>query len=195
MRILHVAVDPGATRLGYALLLQEGESRDLIDSGGDGVTRGEKEPFQVYRKRLIDYWTDEFSKSLEAILEEYRPDEVKATFEAMPGQGGGGFSAGGAVQTELAKTAAAVCQAMCHFYRVEWQTVSARTVKKIVAGNSSATKVAVRNSVIRALPHLESEKKDLTGPGADRCDAIAISLWASGYKGPVMKSTKRKGKT
>jgi hypothetical protein len=178
--------------MGHALLLQEGEQRDLIASGIDGVERGEKESFQVYRRRLIEYWVDEFHRSLEDLIHNYDAP-VKFTFEAMPGQGGGNFSTGGAVQTELAKTAATACQAMCHFYGVEWQTVSARTVKKVVAGNSQATKVGVRNAVLNVFPELEPRKAELTRL-ADESDAIAIALWASGYKGPVMKSTKRSKK-
>lgn len=178
--------------MGYALILKEEGERTLLDSGINGVQRGSDEPFQVYRKRLIDYWTDEFSESLEAVLAEYEPHEMTFTFEAMPGQGGGGFSAGGAVQTELAKTAAAVCQSMCTFYRIEWQFVSATTIKKVVAGNSKATKVAVRNAVISAFPALEGRKKELTGTGADESDAIAIALWASGYRGKSVQAKSKK---
>jgi Holliday junction resolvasome RuvABC endonuclease subunit len=187
--VIHLGIDPGAFRLGYAIV-EESAGFVLHDSGSDGLERGAKEPFQVYRKRLIDYWADEFGRSLDVLIAEYGIDDIYVTFEALPGQGSGNFS-GGAIQGELAKTAAAVCQAMCTDRGVQWTTVSAKTVKKDVAGSGDATKVGVRNAVIKLFPQLEPRKKALTDKGADESDGIAIASWAAGYRVPRVASKRK----
>lgn len=193
--MIHLGIDPGAVRLGFGIVSGDDGEWELHDSGVDGVEREEGEGFQPYRKRLIDHWAVEFGKALDHMIEQVGVDQIMVTFEALPGQSGSkGFSGGGAVQGELAKTAAAACQALCADRGVRWRVVGATTVKKDVTGNGKATKVGVRNAIIKVFPQLEDRKKELTGKGADESDGIAIGLWSAGYRFRAPKQPRRKQK-
>lgn len=173
MRIL--GIDPGAKRLGWAVI-ESGEPLKEVDVGISGLERHvngkDKEKYQEYRLRLIEYWMGEVYS-----LFKYEPD--KLVNEIVPSVGGGNFIA--ATQSQLASAALTVIQ--CEAIRLEIPIVEfgATTVKKMVGGTGKATKVQVRNGVYDALPSTERFRKEWVEVH-DASDACAIALTGLGYK-------------
>src|SRR3954470_4313696 len=97
-----LAIDPGAKRLGWAVLEETDKNKPPIyhGSGYFGVERGgndgkeNKEPYQKYRLRLVDFWI----KQAPIMFNRYKPDVVVA--EIVPPVGGGNFVV--ATQSQLA---------------------------------------------------------------------------------------------
>lgn len=168
-----LAVDPGALRLGWALLDDGGDPYRYIESGIYGIERGDDEPFQGYRDRLRDYW-----RALSpTLVERTAPDVLVA--ELLPAVGAGNFIA--ATQSELAKTAFLILELEALRQGVRVERIAANTIKKRLTGSGKATKVRVRNAVCEVLPELLSRKADWTTI-FDEPDAIGVGLVALGYK-------------
>lgn len=179
MRVL--ALDPGAERMGYAILERPEDDKNKpcrrIGSGFLGIKRdsneSEKEAYQQYRLRLIDYWIAETP----TLLNSFTPDVVVS--EIVPVVGGGNFVV--ATQSQLASTAITVVQAVARQRGLKVEQLGATTVKAKIGGRKKATKVQVRNGVFKLLPGSEVFKKQWTVL-FDESDAHAIGLTYLGYK-------------
>lgn len=185
MRERILAIDPGAERLGWAVIdRQDGGVPKVHASGILGLERrlqknghAKDEEYQKYKLRLIDYWV----VKAPALLRDYGITKVVA--ETLPAVGGGSFIA--ATQSELAKTAITVIFAFAMKSLCTVIQIGATTVKTAIGGTKDATKARVRNGVIYFLPDFGPElKKETTGdkPVWDRSDAIAIGLAYYGLK-------------
>lgn len=177
MKIL--AIDPGAERLGWALL-ESDLSEDvinkpprLLDSGvfalKRAVNESKKEPFQKYRLRLIHYWA---RRNMFGVY----PDVLVS--EIVPVVGGGNFVA--ATQSQLAGTAITVIQARASQRRIPIEQIGATTIKAQIGGNKKATKVQVRNGVFTILPETKARKSEWTKI-FEEPDAIATGLAYLGH--------------
>jgi len=163
MRVL--AFDPGAKRMGYAIL-ENGPV--YIDSGIETCMRFPNEPYQEYRARLIDQWVGRAF----TMCKQYHPDLV--AYETLPVRGFRDMS-----QALLAATAITTVHAVAIYQHLQVSTYAANSVKARIAGSNKATKVGVRKGVQLFLPELDV-------PGwpqyPDESDAVAIGLTALGYK-------------
>jgi Holliday junction resolvasome RuvABC endonuclease subunit len=176
MKIL--AFDPGAERMGWAVLEGNGkEAPRFHGSGIYGLKREQagkkKEPYQKYRLRLIDYWAEHAP----SILETHKPNTVIS--EIVPVVGGGNFVA--ATQSQLAGTAITTVQAVAVSQGYKVMQIGATTVKAKIGGKGSATKVAVRNGVYTLVPHIKANRERMWKIIFDESDAFAIALCALGY--------------
>jgi Holliday junction resolvasome RuvABC endonuclease subunit len=174
-----IAIDPGAERLGWAVIDTENDEHRVVGSGIWGLARKPTEDFQPYKLRLIEYWVVKTPK----LLREF--PTTRLVNELMPAVGGGNFIA--ATQSELAKTALTVIQAFAIKQLVTVCQIGATSIKASIGGSKKASKAKVRNGVIEALddPELAAElKRETTGekPVWDRSDAIATGLAHLGVK-------------
>ena len=171
-----IFIDPGAIRLGWAIL-ETGPK--YIASGISGLKRpvmGIKpngkpklQPFQEYKLALEDYWGQEGPR----LLDLYQPSVL--CNEILPAVGGGNFTV--ATQSELAKTALTCVHVLALERGMEVYQIGANTIKLKVGQSGSASKVRVRNGVIAMLPELAPRIKDWTSAKAmDEPDAIAVGL-------------------
>jgi crossover junction endodeoxyribonuclease RuvC len=167
MRVL--GIDPGAKRLGWAVVGTDDAGYSLEESGVVTLEQRADEKWGAYRRRLIQHWAREFP----LLLAWEKVDAV--IFELQPPMGMNG------VQQQLAKTVRDTLQAVCEMHKYDWTEYSPVTIKKNITGKGKATKVGVRNGVIAVFPELESRKKELTDV-AEESDAIAIALVGLGYK-------------
>lgn len=170
MRVL--GIDPGAEHLGWAVIQKEKDGPKYVGSGVFGVKREEKEKYQPYKLRLIQFWV----KHTDYLLDSYVPDLLVS--EIIPVVGGGNFVA--ATQSQLAATAITTIQAIAGVRGYKIEQVAANTVKKRIGGKKDATKVQVRNGVYRQLPELKVRGTEWT-KHFDEPDAIAIALTHLGY--------------
>lgn len=172
-----LGIDPGAKRLGYALIVK-GKEPKRVASGILGLERKEDETYQEYKTRLIEWWIIKF-KSMLVNLE---PDEVWT--EIVPAVGGGNFVV--AAQSHLAATVATVIQTLCIEDNRPYHQVAANTVKKSIAGSGKATKVQVRNGVFAQIPSFarlhQAARKEGETMHSDETDALAIALYANARK-------------
>lgn len=188
-----LGIDPGAVRLGYAVVDRNGDSYSLIKSGIVSVPRRDDELFQAYRLRVIRHWVDTEYRMAWSDDDSFCgfldwPELDLIVSEILPGVGGGNFVG----SVEVAKAAMTALQAVHWIQRqeVEWQQVGASTVKKNVVGTAKkATKVQVRNAVQEVFPELKERKWEVD-LYADETDAIAVALTGLGYK----KSNGKKNK-
>lgn len=184
-----LGIDPGAIRLGYAVVDRNGDSYSLIKSGIVSVPRNDDELFQAYRLRVIRHWVDrEFHWSAGRYGLMSIGDLDLIVSEILPGVGGGNFVG----SVEVAKAAVTAMQAIhwANFQDIEWKQVGASTVKKNVVGTAKkATKVQVRNAVQEVFPELKERKWEVD-LHADETDAIAVALTGLGYKKSNGKTNK-----
>lgn len=171
MKVL--AFDPGAERCGYACIKM---GPDYIGSGIVALARGKDgkkpEPYQSYRLRLIQYWIKETFH----LIQRYEPDLIVT--ETIPVVGGGNFVL--ATQSQLAGTVATTIQAIAFLHGLPVEQIGATTVKKAIGSTAKATKVKVRNGVLKLLPDQSDRAKDWKTV-FDESDAIAIALTRLGY--------------
>lgn len=189
-----LAFDPGAERMGWAVLSRDGKrfksSIRSLASGYFGVARdpnksNDKTSFQPYRLSLLDFWIE----TTPELIERYEPTEIVS--EIIPAVGGGNFVV--ATQSHLALCAINTVQVVAKQAGLSVHQVGATTVKKAVGGNGEATKVQVRNGVLTLLPELEYRRKEWTKV-FDVSDALAIGLTHMGYKNPRTESRKERKK-
>jgi Holliday junction resolvasome RuvABC endonuclease subunit len=176
-----LAIDPGGIRQGYACVerpedQEENKPPIYHGSGLLGVKRlsnGKKaEPYQEWRLRIIEFWA---VKAVE-LLDLFKPDRVVS--EIVPVVGGGNFVA--ATQSQLAATAVTTFQAIAANRGYEIKQIGATTVKAKIGGGKKATKVVVRNGVIKLIPMLADHKKEWTKE-FEVPDALAVGLTDLGY--------------
>ncbi len=157
--------DVGAKYMGWAVVQTFAGIPQLEGYGLAGLEELPNDTFGTYRKRLIEYWLHTFPE----LVVEYSPDLFAS--ETIPlVSNGGKFDNLQRVKGLLAIT---VCQALAYMDDKQWREIGANTAKKYVTNNDKATKVAVRNAVIKVFPELEPEKKTIN---PNVTDAIAVAL-------------------
>jgi Holliday junction resolvasome RuvABC endonuclease subunit len=164
-----LSIDPGAKRLGWAVL--EGTADDVryYDSGLFGVERDEVEKYHPYRLRVVQRSAEWAVK----ILDRWKPDVVVS--ETLPIKG---FNNSG--QALLAGAAITSIQAIAATKGYVVSQIGATTIKCQIAGSGRATKVGVRNGVVSILPELAKAAKGWTKE-FDEPDAIAVGLAYLGH--------------
>lgn len=190
MRVL--GLDPGALRLGYALVERNEDSFKLVASGITGLEQRENEKFQAFRRRIINYWsdTDSFTWLMSAYGNHHPVDLIAS--EIVPAVGSGNFIQ--ATQSELVKVTIACLQTMHEIYQphIKWKEISSSSVKKAVFGSAknaankknTVTKVNMRDAVMSVFPELK-ERTWMDDLLPDEIDAIAVALATLGYKASV----------
>jgi len=183
MRVL--AFDPGADRMGYALL--ETGPKEVMSgheahppSGIKGVEKLEGETYQDHRIRIIEFW----AHTANEFVKIFQPDII--VNEIVPPTGG---NIGNLIHRQKAMTAITAVQVVAIQSGIEIKQIAASTVKKHIGGTGKATKVAVRNGVIELIPSTERFKPEWKTV-FDHSDAFAVGLTALGYK-IESKRTKR----
>lgn len=167
-----LSLDSGARNMGWAVICGTKGQPVYVASGVKHLPQFEDEKYQDYKMRVIAAYTD-WSKN---IIYTWRPKIVVA--EIVPPRG---FAR--SVQNQLAQAAitsvfATVC---CLYPEVKMKQISANTVKKKIGGSGSATKVQVRNGVLRVFPELRPRIKEWVKK-FDEPDAIAVGLASEGIK-------------
>ena len=175
MRVL--AFDPGADRMGYALL--ETGPKEVMSgvevhpsSGIKGVEKNEGETYQDHRLRIIEFW----AHTANSFIEEFKPDII--VNEIVPPTGG---NIANLIHRQKAMAAITAVQVVAIQSGIEIKQIAASTIKKNIGGSGKATKVAVRNGVLELLPTTERFKPEWKKV-FDHSDAFAVGLTALGYK-------------
>lgn len=181
MRVL--AFDPGADRMGYAVLDSGPKevSLKLNNVPGSGIvslTKLDDETYQEHRLRIIKHWEHQ----TQILISCFKPDFIAN--EIVPPTGGTG---GNIVHRQKALAAITTVQVVAIQNQIKIEQFAASTVKKAIGGQGKATKVAVRNGVIKLLPSTERFKEQWKKV-FDHSDAFAVGLTALGYK--IEKRTK-----
>lgn len=166
--------DPGAERCGWAVIEGDGSTEPkYIASGILACPRDKKEGYQDYKLRLEQVHT----LLAPTMFAEYEPDIIGN--EIVPAVGGGSFIV--ATQSELAKSAISVIHAMAFERQYPVKQIGATSIKKMIGGSGSATKVKVRNGVLALFPELAPRKSEWVKV-FDEPDAIAGGAATLGYK-------------
>ncbi len=176
-----LAIDPGAERMGWAIMDRiDGNNPTVFESGFLGIERRTKrrgfktdEPFQEYKLRVINYFVHKSTWIF------HKFPLTKMVNEILPATGGGNFIA--ATQSELAKTALTVLHARATERLVTIVQIGATSIKTVIGGKKDASKARVRNGVIERLDDdvlIQTLKTETTGgsPIWDRSDAIATGF-------------------
>lgn len=167
-----LAIDPGATRAGWAVLQGEKGSATHLGSGVIHHPRLPKQTFQIYRMGLAERWVEEGFY----LMEEYEPEILIS--ETVPSRGPEIMD-----QLYLANVQVTTLHAVAMMYGVKVLQVSARTVQAEIAKRKPKVKVTkpqVRNGVIDRLPELETRLKG--SKIFEESDALSIGLWWLGVK-------------
>lgn len=168
MKVL--ALDPGAKRCGWAILSEGGEGPGGIQYHASGISGlAATSNYQEHRLSLIGHWVD---RSVE-LFDTYIPTLVVS--EVMPPTGG---SVPSIINRQLGLTVVSTIQAMAVYHGHRIEQIAASSVKKKIGGVGKASKVKVRDGVLKLLPELESRRPEWTGKDAvwDEVDALAVGL-------------------
>jgi Holliday junction resolvasome RuvABC endonuclease subunit len=157
-----LALDPGAKRMGWAILSQDSGGPVYWNSGVAGVERT-VETYHTYRLLLIDH----FQYWARSMIDDHQPDVVVS--ELLPVKGFRDMS-----QALLAGTAITTVQAVA-INKVVVAQVAVQRIKVAIGRSVRASKVKVREGVIQLLPELEPHRKNWTKV-FDEPDAIAVGL-------------------
>lgn len=167
MKVL--AIDPGAKRCGWSVCEGSKNATEIkyVASGILGVEQTLS--YQEHRLGLIRYWLSGAHRLLYA----YSPDTLVS--ETVPPTGG---TMGNIVNRQLALSVVTTVQTVAYREGCEVAQLGATTVKKRVAQSGKATKVKVRDGVLRRLPELEGRRPEWTGKNAvwDEVDALAVAI-------------------
>lgn len=177
MRVL--SFDPGAERQGWGVIQTTLDRPKHVASSYVQVARGkdkQKTKYQPYRERLLNFWT----RHAQQLIETYKPDKVAT--EIVPPVGFG--QSGGNVQAQLATASITAVHVVTIIYEIPLVQISATTMKEAIGGHGKATKVKIRDGVLKLLPELEPRRHEWTGSKAvfEETDALGIGLVALGYK-------------
>lgn len=169
-----LAVDPGATRAGWAVLGEPGKDgkASYIASGVVHHPRLPKQEFQKYRMELTEHWIEEAFD----LVEEYKPAVLIS--ETVPSRGPEIMD-----QLYLVNVQVTVLHTIALTYGVKVEQVSARTVQSKIAlrkKDVKVTKPQVRNGVLSQFPELAERLKPKGSQIFEESDAIAIGLWFFG---------------
>lgn len=170
-----LAVDPGATRAGWAILGDYGGLPNYIASGVIHHPKLETQKFQEYRLDLIERWLDESFD----LIEEYKPNVLIT--ETVPSRGPEIMD-----QMYLMNVQCTTLQAVAMTYGMKVVQVSARTVQSKLAlrrKDVKVTKPQVRNGTLQLLD-LPSHKEEEIRKSKifEESDALAIGAWYCGLK-------------
>jgi len=171
-----LSLDPGAERMGWAVLEDDGEEPWWVDSGIWAFPRGDMD-FQPYKLKLISFITGRVTTTLS-----WHSDIDSLVSEIVPAVGGGNFVV--ATQSYLANSAACTAQTIAIQHRIPTYQIGATTIKKNIGGKKDATKVRVRNGVYEFFPFLKESRGELWKKIHDESDAIAAGLTHLGYSVP-----------
>jgi Holliday junction resolvasome RuvABC endonuclease subunit len=164
MRLL--SIDPGFKRFGYAIF---DEDANLIHNGVYSTReRNKDEKYQQYlNSGIVDmyHWFGD-------LLDEYKITNIISEI-VPPISGKGNF--GVSPQIPLVISVMAVCKIMAYEDDIEWKDISARSVKTLMIGDSSASKAVIRRLVLDEYPEIKRERK-LTDIPFDETDAISIGM-------------------
>jgi Holliday junction resolvasome RuvABC endonuclease subunit len=168
-----LALDPGAKRLGWAVLYDGNDGSPRYHSSGIWTSeRKDSETYQGYRLRAMS----EAGIWIDTMTTQYLPDEV--VMETIPVRG---FNDMG--QAYLALSVISAMSGVCATKRVQMSQIGATTVKARIGGSNKASKVRVRNTVWQVFPALQSKAPEWKKV-YDESDAIAIGLTRLGYTRP-----------
>lgn len=170
MRVL--ALDPGAKRLGWAIISGGGENPVYIASGILASERAEGESYQDYRLRVMNAAVSWIEEQLACFMIH------EVVMEIVPVKG---FNDMGQAYLALSVISAITGVCMTQGYKV--QQIGATTVKARVGGTKKATKVRLRNVVWQYFPQLRKKAPEWKKV-FDESDAIAIALAHLGYTKP-----------
>ena len=106
------------------------------------------------------------------LLDEYKITNIISEI-VPPISGKGNF--GVSPQIPLVISVMAVCKIMAYEDDIEWKDISARSVKTLMIGDSSASKAVIRRLVLDEYPEIKRERK-LTDIPFDETDAISIGM-------------------
>lgn len=180
-----LAVDPGATRAGWAVLGNYGGLPNYIASGVVHCAKLPKQTFQDYRMELIALWLDEAFD----LIEEYKPGTLIT--ETVPSRGPEIMD-----QLYLVNVQCTTLQAVALAYGLKVVQVSARSVQAKLAlrkKDVKVTKPQVRNGVLTHYPELTERLKPKGSQVFEESDAIAIGLHYCGcYTVPVHDRSSKK---
>lgn len=172
MKVL--ALDPGAKRLGWAVLYTKADgSPGYVNSGIWSCEREDGEAYQAYRLRAmkeVSVWANQMVIRF--------PTPINVVSEILPVKG---FNDMGQAYLALSVVSAITGIYMSHGYKVS--QIGATTVKARIGGTAKASKVRVRNGVWQLLPELQSKASEWKKV-YDESDAIAIALTHLGYQRP-----------
>lgn len=160
------AIDPGATRCGYALL----DGDELVASGVLFTPRQYNQTFQGYRLTL----ENDIFFGFQDIIDTYKPSLM--INEILPPKSSSSF--GGSTQSYLVNCVVTVFHICAIINDIQLVQVSSRSVQKSLGIKNSSgriTKVGVKKGVIKIMPELLSRYKTIL---PDEIDAIAIALYA-----------------
>lgn len=146
-----LAIDPGLTRLGYAVLDEEAGCTSVADCAT--VRTSARDPAAVRLRLIFDRLTE--------VLERSHPDVVaveRLFFSANASSAVGAIQAGGVALAAAAR------------YGVEVHEYTPLQVKQAVVGNGVATKKQVQFMVERLLPG------GVEWDSPDAADALAVGL-------------------
>lgn len=168
-----LAFDPGAKRMGFAVVEGDGKSAPKEVAGGHfGLERGEA-TYQEHRLALVSLW----AKATPRMLRSYDPDVVVC--EIVPSRGFNDAS-----QSLLAMSAISAVQALAFFQGYPVEQIGATSVKAKIGlkkdDQKTATKVGVRNGVYKLLPSTERFRQEWVSVH-DVSDAFGIALCHLGY--------------
>lgn len=169
-----LAIDPGATRAGWAVLGIPGTDGQAtyVASGVVHHPRLPKQAFQDYRMELTEHWIEEAFD----LMEEYKPSVLIS--ETVPSRGPEIMD-----QLYLVNVQITVLHTIALSYGVKVEQVSARTVQSKMAlrkKDVKVTKPQVRNGVLSYFPELEPRLKTKGKQVFEESDALAIGLWFCG---------------
>lgn len=167
-----LAIDPGATRAGWAVLDGQDGKASYVASGVVPHPRKPKQAFQQYRMELTSHWVEESFD----LLDKYKPAILIS--ETVPSRGPEIMD-----QLYLANVQITVLHTIALSYGVKIEQVSARTVQAKIAlrkKDIKITKPQVRNGVLSYFPDLKERLKSHGSQVFEESDALAIGLWYLG---------------
>ena len=161
-----LTIDPGFKRMGFC----------VFDDYGNILEHGVYSPRdKKNNEKMQDYLNmgiQQVYKWFDNITTKHKVNYVLAEI-VPPVSSSEGYK--GSPQMPLVFSILAVCKIIAFQKDIEWEDISARTVKKIVAGDASASKSYIRRLVLDEYPEIKNKRK-LTEIPLDETDAIAIGM-------------------
>lgn len=161
-----LAIDPGFKRFGYAIFNDKADL--LLHDVYSTRERDKDEKYQSYLNSGIESMYHWFID----LLEEHQITNIIA--EIIPpisNKGNFGISP----QLPLVISVLAVCKILAYEDEINWKDVSARSVKSMIVGDSSASKAVIRRAVLAKYPEVQKKRK-LGDIPFDETDAICIGM-------------------
>lgn len=165
-----ISIDPGAERLGWAIVEKSNNQINYVDSGIVKFSKPEKQTFQNYKIQVIKEYTQAIAQAGSILDQSVFPVDLIVN-EIVPAVG----SFGG-VQMYIVNAVMSVIQSAAIAREIPVEQVAATSVRScLMPGKKKATKVQIRNKVIEIFPELKERKADWKKE-FDEPDAIAIGV-------------------